>query len=342
MSRGKAFLLARKALSPSSMFWLMAAWVFLYATLAIWTKEAFARYMERLPESLLLQAPFLVFIIIAISNYFDYAVPRVRASWLKAPFWLMAPTGLLLFLTGFFISAVFSDAGRLFVGTDSRVQPPWQDEPYVVTRIDTGLKDEIIDMGEGEGIIFSLSPRLFIKGGGLIHEVGVFPPTKVGQSYFHIMDFGLAPGVRIERDGEVLREGYVIQKVLPPGLRDSFEVSPFPYRFAIRMLPEREVVKGRERFGVYNLKAPRYSVVIEKGEKIVFQGDTAAPIELDGLSISFYGTDYWFWLEGAKNPGYMLLAAGMALSLAGIPMLLAAMGYRALSGLLQASRAGKN
>jgi hypothetical protein len=342
MSRGKVLSILRKAFSPATMFWLMAAWVFLYTTLAIWSQEAFGKYMERLPEDPFLQAPFVIFIIVALVNYIHYAVSRLRDSWLSSPLWLLAPTGALLFLVGFYISAVFSDSGRIFVGTDSIVQPPWQSGRYVVSKIDTGLKDEIIDMGEGGGLIFRLSPRLYLEGGGGSHEVGVFPPTRVGNTYYHILDFGLAPGVRISRDGRVLTEGPVIQKILPPGIRDSFELSPYPYRFAIRMLPEREITKGREKLGVFNLQSPRYSVVIEKGQEIVFEGDSSGPIEVDGLSIDFYGPDYWFWLEGARNPGYMVLAAGIFLLAAGVPLLLTTMAFKGLSDLREVARTRKS
>ena len=64
MSRGKALSILRKAFSPAAMFWLLAAWVFLYATLAIWSQEAFATYMRRLPKELLLQIPFVIFILV--------------------------------------------------------------------------------------------------------------------------------------------------------------------------------------------------------------------------------------------------------------------------------------
>lgn len=338
MSLTKLKVMARRAYSPAAMFWLLAAWVFLYATLAIWTEEAFGKYMGKLPESILLQAPFLVFIIVCSVNYVSYAVERINASWKSSPLWLMAPTGVLLFMTGFFVSTVFSDSGRIFVGTDSVVKPPWEDIPYVVSKVDTGLKDEIVDLGQGEGLIFSLSPRLYVDGKGIRHEVGVFPPAKIGKTYYHIMDFGLAPGLRISRGTEILKDGFVIQRVLPPGLRDSFRVSPFPYRFAIKLLPEREMYKGKEKLGVYNLKEPLYSVVIEKGLDVVFEGDSSAPIELDGLSMEFYGPDFWFWLEGSRNPGYLILAAGMVLLAAGAPLLLGAMVFEALSSVLKARR----
>jgi len=321
--------IAWRIFSPSTMFWLLAAWVFMYATLSIWTVEAFGKFMERLPDDLLLQVPFAIFIIVSSVNYVSYVISRVRASWLSAPFWLLAPTGALLFLAGFFMSAVSSESGRIFVGTGSVVQPPWQDRQYVVSKIDTGLKDEFIDMGQGGGLIFKLSPRLFLQGGGQSHEVGIFPPTKVSSTYYHIMDFGLAPGVRISRDGEVLKEGFVIQRLLPPGLRSSFDLSPFPYRFSIKILPEREMIKGGEKLHVYNIKKPAYSVVIEKGLDVVFEGDSTSPIEVDGLSIEFYEPDYWFWLEGSRNPGYMLLAYGIILFAAGVPLLLIAMVFNA-------------
>lgn len=342
MSRERALRIIKNAFSPAAMFWLIAVWVLFYSTLAIWTKEAFGTYMARLPGQPLLQAPLVAFILVAAVNYFYYAAARVRASWISAPLWLLAPAGVLLFLAGFYISAAFSSSGKIYVAKDSTVQPPWQASPLVVSKVDTGLREEIIDMGAGEGLIFSLSPRLYLDGGTIRHEVGVFPPTRVGDTYYHIMDFGLAPGVRVSRDDAVLIDGYVNLRILPPGIRDSFEIIPLPYRFAIRMLPEREVFKGRAKLGVYRPDSHLYNVVIEKGQEIVFEGDSSGPIELDGLTISFYEPDYWFWLEGARNPGYMVLAAGLVLLATGLPLLLIAMVFRVLGSFGGAAGAGSS
>lgn len=310
----------RLAFSRAALFWMLAAWILFYATLAAWKSEAFGMYMAWLRESLLVQVPFVVFLVLALVNLASFALRKLRQSPWTASLWVCMPLGLYLFILGFFVSATISDSGRVFVGLGDTVKPPWQAEALVVGRVDSGLKDEIIDMKTQENSLFTFAPRIFLDGGGIRHEVGAFPPTRAEGTYYHLMDFGLAPGVRIKRAGRILREGYVIQKILPPGVRDSFELPPLPYRFTLRMLPEREIIKGREKAGVYNINRPVYNVVIQKGGDIVFDGTSAGSIEVEGMEVEFYEPDYWYWLEGSRNPGYMILFAGAVLALAGLPL----------------------
>lgn len=340
MNRDRALGALKWIFSPAALFWMVAAWVFMYASIAIWSKEAFGAYMERLGESTLLQAPFVVFLVLAAVNYITHAVARFRASWATAPLWLMLPTGLLLFIFGFFLCAVFSDTGRKIVGAGDNVRPPWQVGNYVVSSVESGLRDEIIGMEAGQSSIFSFEPRLFLDGMDKRHEVGVFPPTQVENTYYHIMDFGLAPFVKLESGGRIIRQGYMIQKLFPPGVRDSFELPPMPYRFAIRMRPERYIAKKDFKVGVYKLKSSSYDVVIQKGTDIIFDGSSDAPIEFDGMRLTFGEPDYWIWLEATRSPGLQVLATGAVVTIFGIAVSLLALVFVSLRGLVRLSRHG--
>ena len=338
MNRGRAFRVLKWTFSPAALFWMVAAWIFMYASIAIWSKEAFGTYMNKLGEEPLLQAPFIVFLVIATVNFILYAVSRFRSSWITAPVWLMFPMGILLFLVGFYISAVYTETGRKVVGTGDIINPPWQQGSYVVGAVESGLDDEIIDIESGQSSLFSFAPRVFIDGMGKRHEVGVFPPTLVENTYYHIMDFGLAPFVKLESGGRIINQGYVIQKILPPGVRDSFELPPLPYRFAVTMKPQRYIVKKNYKAGVYRISSSSYEVVIQKGVDIIFDGNSDKPIEFDGIRMTFGAPDYWVWLEATRSPGLPVLAAGVIVITLGAGLWMIALVLVAVRGVLYVMR----
>jgi len=319
VNKDKAIRVLTAAFSPSTMFWMMAAWVLYYVTLAVWRDEALGHFMIRLNTDPVHQIPFYGFVIILVVNYLGFFYKKMRTSWRAALVWLVLPTGVVFFILGFLISSVSPQPGRLIVSLGDPVSPPWDKTGYVVDKIDSGLKEEVTDLVTGENLIFNYEPKIYLEGGGIKHEVGVFPPAKVGNTYFHIMDFGLAPGVRIERDGKVLEEGYVIQKILPLGLRDSFEIEPLPYRIAIKLHPIRQVVAGETKLDVYGLVHPVYDVVVQRGQDIVFEGVSSEAIEFDGLVLSFLDPVPWVWLEGGRAFGLPVLVAGILFIIIGLP-----------------------
>jgi hypothetical protein len=312
-----------------ALFWMGAGWVFYYVLFAVWTPEAFAAWRVRLSVDPVMMYLYLYFLLVALINLLRYLNAHLQRSVLAAPLWGVLPVGVFLYLLGFFLSAVFSVGGDRYVGVGDQIAPPWDRLDLRVGAVEPGLPEEVVDTGGEEGLILAYEPRVYLDGQGVRHEVGVFPPTRVGKTYFHILDFGVAPGVRILRGSRVVAENYILQRLLPPGAQDSFEVPPLPYRFVIRLLPVRTVRKGDAEAMVYRPSEPHYRVVVEKGGEILFDGETSGEIAFDGLRAEFLKPDYWVRLEGQRNAGYRILALGIALMLLGLPLHLAAMACSA-------------
>ncbi len=305
--------------SPAALFWLGGAWLLYYVTFAVWSKEAFAAFVAGLGNNPLIQAPFVVFLLSAFLNMLRSGAGRYGKGRALLVLWAVLPAGVFIFLLGFFISAVLRQDAWLVVGEGDVLRPGWQEAAYRVEKIRSPLKDEVLDIaGEaGDGLLFQYEPVIVVNTGRERVEVGAFPPGKIGGTYYGILDFGLAPGVRLSKEGRVLEEGYMLQKLLPPGVPDTFEISPFPYRFTLSIAPVRVVEKGSARGKVYNVKNPRYNVSVYKGEKAVFEGGSEGGVSFDGLSLSFFEPVYWVRVQAVKDPGRPLLTAGLALTAVG-------------------------
>ena len=316
-------------LSARTMFWLAFVWVFAYVSCSIWAREAFGMYMQAMSGSLLMQVPFVLFILIAIYNSGLSFLGRWRAgSRLGAVAWAVLPLGVILYMSGFFISASMRDQATGFFGRGDTVRPPWSQAGLVIDDFSTSIADEYVDGLEVEGVIFKYEPRLVKSSDRGRYEVGVFPPSLIGGSYYHIMDFGYAPMVTVSEGERVLVSGYVIQRILPPGIVDNLDLEGLPYRFELGMTPVRTIKKGEAEARVYDMQQPRYHVRVYKGEEMIFEGDSDKPIVFDGAHrLSLEGYDYWVWLEVSRTPGLAVMVAGIWVSAIGVPiaLILAAM-----------------
>jgi hypothetical protein len=119
----------------------------------------------------------------------------------------------------------------------------------------------------------------------------------------------------------VLDEGYVMLRILPPGAQDSFDISPFPYNFSVRIAPEKVLRKGDARLKLYNLNRLAYEVEVRRGDNTLFEGDTSeGRVVFEGAELSFMKPTYWVLLEVVKDPGRPVLLWGIAIMAAGLPL----------------------
>jgi hypothetical protein len=325
--RGKIRKLAATVSSKGFLLCLVGLWVIYYVTFAVWSKEAFARFVTALNSNPLAQAFFIILLISAFLNLLRASVRRFRESRLMFSLWILLPAGLMVFLTGFFMSAAFRQHEWLVKGDGEIVQPKWQEKPYVVSAIIPSLKDEMLDIDSGSGI-FQYEPKVVLDTEEGMAKVGVFPPRNIGGTYYHVLQFGMAPGIRLLDGEEVLQEGHMLQRILPPGAQDGFSLPPHPYRFFLRIAPDRTVTKGRTKAKVYNIRNPSYVVTVLKGENTIFEGDSRQGVEFDGLSLTFTEPTYWVLIEAAKDPGLAVIVCGVALVAAGAPLMLVFMALR--------------
>jgi hypothetical protein len=300
---GKGFLL-----------WLILGWILFYVTFAIWSKEAFASFVGWLGSNPLVQIPYVLFLISGVLNLVRASRETIKRGVVRFAMWVLLPAGVLVFLTGFFLSANLRHHEWILAGEGDTLRPRWQEFPYVLSEIEPPLKDELFAV-EGESV-FKYEPKVTVSADGESFIVGVYPPTMIRGTYYHILDFGLAPGIRLKKGNEVLHERYVLVKILPPGSEDVFEVPP--YTFFIRIAPEKTVRKGITKAKLYSLVSPVYEVRVVRGDEVVFEGSSRDGVLFESRELSFFEPAYWVRLEVVKDPAVYLLIAGVAVTGAGV------------------------
>jgi hypothetical protein len=212
------------------------------------------------------------------------------------------------------------ESGQRFVGEGDLIDPPWIKEQYRIIRIDPGLKDHLTD-GDAASEIFAYEPTLTIMDkSSRTLDVGAFPPAKYQNTYFHILNFGIAPGVRLFRQNRIVNEGYMILRIITPGSSDFFEIPPYPYRFLVSMEPEKTVLQEQTRTSLFNLKDPVFRVRAMEGEKVLAEGDPREGLKINDLTLYFFKPTFWVQLEAVKDPGVSVMHIGVILITLGIPL----------------------
>jgi predicted membrane channel-forming protein YqfA (hemolysin III family) len=306
--------------SMAFLLWITGAWLIFYIVTAIWMKEAFGFFIASLRQNPFMQVPFILFLLAGYMNLIRAGKPVFQKSKLQFFLWLILPVGALLFFTGFFMSATMRESGQRFLGAGDVIDPPWTKEKLRIVSIDPGLKDRLTDKEAASGI-FAYEPKLTVLDrNSRSFKIGAFPPAKFNNTYYHILNFGIAPGVRLFEGSSIRSEGHMILRIITPGSSDFFDIPPYPYRFLVSMDPEKTVQRRQGTASRFNLKDPRFSVRVFKGETVIAEGDPAKGIKIDNLSLFFFRPTFWIQLEAVKDPGIAVMHAGVILITFGFPI----------------------
>lgn len=304
------------------LLWLAGGWIAYYVLSAIWMKEAFAGFAVGINKNPFIQIPYILFLISGYLNLIRVAGNIFRKSRLQFITWIILPAGVLLFLTGFFLSLYARQSGQRLIGEGDIIKPPWSSESYRITSIEPGLRDSLLDINAEQGI-FAHEPKLTVLDkSSNSFEVGAFPPVKIKDTYFHILNFGIAPGIRLFENGNKKDDGYIPLRILAPNSSDYFEIPPLPYRFLVSMEPEKTFQKGGVRASQFNLKNPFYWIRVFKGDKIISEGPSQQGIQFDNYTLHFFDHTFWVLLEAVKDPAVPLLRLSILLIVIGIPLFL--------------------
>jgi hypothetical protein len=306
--------------SGGSLLLFICGWVVYYVTVFIWSEEALSKFVAALNNNIVVQVVTFLFLLSFLIYLVRGAVKITKRHKWMLPLWVIFPAGAFLFALGFYLNATFSNEGKIVVGEGDSVQPPWETVPVELVRIDPGLKEELLGIDSIDSTIFQYEPTVLLRGQSGEHLVRGFPATKIGSSYYHILDFGLAPGIRVSRDGRVILESHVIQRLIPPGKVDSFFLGNLPYRVEIRITPSRVIRKGDTEAPVFDLKDLHFTVLIYRGETLIYEGPSGEGISFDGLRLEFTPYIYWVRMEAAQRPGMIPLSVGIALLVTGFPL----------------------
>ncbi|RJQ47629.1 MAG: hypothetical protein C4538_05000 [Nitrospiraceae bacterium] len=316
----KLIQLPLNVLSSKAFFlWIIGGWILYYVLSAIWAREAFAGFISGLEGNALIRIPFILFLVSGYFNLIRASVSVLKKGGIQFFLWLLLPLGALIFFTGFFISVSLKQIEQVIVGEGDIVQPSWSSDSYMITKINPGLRENITDMDAWKGI-FAYEPKMtLVDRNSRPFLVGAYPPEKIGNTFFHILNFGLAPGVRLFEKNQIKSEGYMALKILQPGSSDLFEIEGYPYRFQVSMEPEKIFQGEGGIVSRYNLKLPVYKVKVYRDEEVIAEGISKEGIKFDDLDIGFYEPVFWSMLEIVNDPGIRLIKTGILLIVIGLP-----------------------
>lgn len=301
--------------------WIVGGFIFYYLTMAVWSEEAFAKFIIAISSNNLARAVYLIFFV-NVTIRVIRACWRVRKSWVRLILRLPLYAGILIFLFASFGSVNSRQSKWLLIGDGDVINLPWESGPLRVVRIDPALKSDLLRVDDS--IIFDYEPFVnVVDMTGKVYRVGAFPPKRVKSSYMHILNFGIAPGVELWKDGRLLSRGYVALRLLPFGRVDSFELSVLPYyKFYIHILPNKTIKKGNESARNYNIEKPLYQLEVVRGDRTVFTGTSSDSLSFENITMKFFKPTFWVQLEVVRDPFYLWFVTGVILSLAGILLLL--------------------
>jgi hypothetical protein len=306
--------------SRECLLWLIGGWIFYYVMSAVWTEQAFAGFVNGIEKNIFIQIPYILFLVVGLLNLARSSREIIKRGKFQYILWLMLPLGLILFFSAFFLSIYNREVGQRIVEEGDVIKPPWVSEEYRLARIVPGLRPNIRD-SESEIGIFAHEPKLeLIDRTSGRYSVGAFPPDKINGTYYHILNFGIAPGIRFFRGDRILNEGYMPLRILTFGSSDFFEIAPLPYRFLVSMEPEKTFLKGDAISSQYNLERPVYRIRVFKGDEMIHEGDSRVRINFDNYSLAFFQPSYWILLEAVKDPAVPLMRLSLLLIALGIPL----------------------
>jgi hypothetical protein len=303
--------------SKTLTVWFTGLFILYYLTVAIWWKEAFALFIIGISKSYIIKFLYIVFLINIILRIADSVRSNSANTFrliTRAPLYI----GIILFLVSFFMSLNVRQQRWIIVAERDSVDLRWEKKQFLVRKIDSALERKMLRMDNS--LIFDFEPNITLMDRDRnLYEIGAFPPNKVGSSYMHILNFGIAPGIELKRDNRVLDRGYVIQRIVPFGSVDSFEIKPYPYKFYLRILPNTIVKKSGELARKYDLDSPNYGIEIVKGDKEVFEGESNDRVYFDkNMSLGFYKPINWIMLEAVYDPFYLWFIISLIILITGV------------------------
>ncbi len=323
-----AGLIIRTIASKVFLLWILGGWVVYYVFSAIWMEEAFGIFAAGLGNNPFIQFPFMLFLLSGYLNLLRAAKDVIGKGVIQFAAWFIMPLGTLVFFTGFFLSLFLRESGQRIIGEGDIIKPPWVSDSLNVTVIEPGLRESLLDT-ELERGLFSHQPEMTIVDKlSNSFQVGVFPPKRIDDTYYHILNFGMAPGIKFYKKGKVEYAGYNPLNILMPYSSDFFEIKPYPFRFLVSVKPEKTLLRDDVISSEFNLKKPVYNVRVFNGENIIAEGNSREGVRFDDFTLHFSGQTYWVMLEAVKDPGMPVLRIGILLIAVGFPLWLGRQGYR--------------
>ncbi len=311
------------------LIWIVGGWITYYVLSAIWIEEAFAYFVLGIGKNILIQFMFVLFLLCGYLNLIRVSKDMLKKGITKLISWVLFSAGIMVFCTGFFVSLASRQSEWILAGEGHVVRPKWSSQELIVSHVDAGLKESFLDSGIEAGLgIFQYEPILTVSNAESgSYAIGAFPPARIGDTYYHILNFGIAPGLRFSEGENVLDEGYMPLRILPPGNSDFFEIQGYPYRFSVSLKAWRAFQQAGVSVNEYNMKNPNYNVKVFRGEKVLAEGDPNDGLHFEAYSLRFVEPTFWIQVEAVKDQGVMIIIAGVLFTALGFLSLLVRIAF---------------
>ncbi len=305
---------------------LIGAWIVYYISLFTWSEEPLARFMVGLKNNIFFQILFVIFLMSLTGGFLVTLREHKKRSILYAIMMSFFPLGVIIFFIGFFLSAVIRNDTLILTGKDDMIGIPWSGREYYVMDVKPSIKKKFLDIEiEGDSPIFSHEPWILITDFNTSYRIGVYPPVRIDETFFHILNYGIAPSIRLkDLRGNTILDGDFAMKLLPPGNIDYAFLGELPYRITLKLLPSGEIKRGKTVAKTYNLDDNLYELKIfrikskNEPEILIKETITSQPISFDNYLIEIKGHTYWVLLEIVKDDAVYLIGAGIVIIFTGI------------------------
>jgi ResB-like family protein len=252
----------------------------------------------------------------------DDRVLAVRHRWsplatiaFHASFFLILAGGILSVLTRFEADVRLAE-GERFTGALQQYErrprmPRWGDiphEPFTVERILPGMEGRT-----ATSIRVELSDE-----GGVVHQVGINTPYRIGNRDFVVRDLGVAPLLVVRGPGGEELDGAWVKLDVLMGKRDRFVLAGLG--FEADYFPDHVTDGGADASRSEEFRNPLLRLTVRSPEGPLGQvrlrpGETA---RIGGVSLAFQAQRYWVRFLVRKESGVPLVWAGLALACAAL------------------------
>ncbi|MBI5101336.1 MAG: hypothetical protein HZB33_05825 [Nitrospirae bacterium] len=196
----------------------------------------------------------------------------------------------------------------------------------MISEIKADVPDEFLSVGEGSNFALKSVEAKAAESPSSGGEATAKPftitggyPKKSGGAYWRIVNLGVTQEMDLD-SGRGIRKIRTDLDLFPPGKTDkvSLEAGGPPITFTL--LPEKTIKKGLVTGKLYDLKAPRYKLVIEEDQgrrKTEAQVKAGERLRLEKYDIVPAGRSVFVTVQAVRDPALVFIYIGLALTLAG-------------------------
>jgi len=292
-----------------------AMFVFYYITVAIWSGEAFGKYIILISSDNRARAIYCIFLInisLVILNRLWSLRRSIFRLLLRSPLYI----GFILFLLSSFLSINLRDTRWMLLGEGDVIRLPWDRVSYRVMRIESALESDVTRRSDSP--VFDYEPYVWLLDSiGQTHRIGAFPARRINNTYMHILNFGIAPVIELREGKRVIASGPVALRLIPFGGTDSFEIRE--YKFNLKVMPNSIIKDDRgEITRRYDLQRPEYHIQVIKGDRLILEGISDDEIRFDSNVMRFYRPIFWIQLELVHDPVYPFFIISLLMTIIGM------------------------